>query len=460
MKPQAKKKKEPSIILYSVRSFLQEISDWRSLIRTEWPLLLLMIGGITLLIFISDPLPPRNVYMAVGQPGSSFEQLGNKFKPYFEKEGITLHLVHTSGYSESMHEITRPDSDVQAAFSLAGISPKGRYPNLQTLGSIEYVPLWLFHRGKELDTQTILAAFASQKVSIGPKGSGTDILSEKLLTLTNLPIKNNPNFLNLGNKEAVQALIDGKIFGMFIADAENSPSLEKLLSRDDISLFNFEYAQAISKKIPILSPVLLPKGALDLKMRRPASDVNMLATTATLLINKDMHPAVQHIFMYASERISRNLEPLFNNPDFFPVYLDHNIPLSPIAARYYDKGAPALEGKLPFWIVSYLDKIWLLLVGAFAIIYPIFRLFPNYRNTRALLLISDAYTEMLDIERQANTTTDIDTLRGFIDRLNAINIEILYTPIPLVELNRLYAFKGSLNTLRQLITNKIKEIEK
>lgn len=460
MKPQAKKKKEPSIILYSVRSLLQEISDWRSLIRTEWPLLLLMIGGISLLIFISDPLPPRNVYMAVGQPGSSFEQLGNKFKPYFESEGITLNLVNTSGYSESIQQITRPDSGVEAAFSLAGISPKGRYPSLQTLGSIEYVPLWLFHRGKELDTQTILAAFAQQKVSLGPKGSGTDILSQKLLALTNLPIENNPHFVHLGNEEAIKALIEGEIFGMFIADAENSPSLQKLLSRSDISLFNFEFAQAISKKIPILNPVLLPKGALDLKMRRPASDVNMLATTATLLINKDMHPAVQHIFMFAAEQISRNLEPLFNNPDFFPVYLDRNIPLSPIAARYYDKGAPALEGKLPFWIVSYLDKIWLLLVGAFAIVYPIFKLFPNYRNTRALLLISDAYTEMLDIERQANTTTDVDTLKIFIERLNAINIEILHTPIPLVELNRLYAFKGSLNTLRQLITNKIKEIEK
>ena len=123
-----KNKQDPSIIAYSLRSLIQEISDWRNLIRTEWPLLLLMIGGIALLLFASDPVPPRNVYLTVGQPGSSFEQLGKKFQTYFEKEGITLHLVNTSGYTESMEAIGKPNSEVTAAFSLAGIAHEQSKP--------------------------------------------------------------------------------------------------------------------------------------------------------------------------------------------------------------------------------------------------------------------------------------------------------------------------------------------
>jgi len=455
-----KKKQDPSIIAHSFRSLIQEIYDWRNLIRTEWPLLLLLIGGITILLLASDPLPPRKVYLAVGEPGSSFEQLGQKFQPYFEAEGITLHLVHTSGYTESMQKVSSLDSEVTAAFSLAGIAPKGLYPNLQTLGSIEYVPLWLFHRGEPLSTSSVFSAFKNNKISVGPIGSGTEILSEKLLALTNTPTKNNPNFVHLSNAEAMKQLLDGELFALFIADAENGPILQELLKRENLQLFNFEYAQAISKKLPFLSPVVLPKGSLDLLHRRPSSDVNMLATTATLMIQKDTHPAVQYIFMSAAERISRSLEPLFSNPDFFPAYLDHNIPLSPIAERYYDKGAPALEGKLPFWLVSYLDKIWLLLVAVFAIIYPLFKLFPNYRHTRAILLISHGFAELLEIERQVQTTNEIHSLKALLDRLNEMNAETLRISIPVNEMNRLYSMKSSLNTVRQLILNKIKEIEK
>lgn len=454
------KNQDPSIIAHSLRSLIQEISDWRNLFRTEWPMLLLLIGGITILLFASEPFPPRNIYLAVGQEGSSFEQLGKKFKPYFADEGITLNLVNTSGYTESMQAISRPESTIDAAFSLAGIAPKGRYPKLQTLGSIEYVPLWLFHRGVELDTSTVMAAFKNEKIAIGPPGSGTDILSSRLLSLTELNAEHNPNFLHISNSEATEKLMNGEIFGMFIADAENSPSLKKLLKQDDLKLFNFEYAQAISKKMPILSPVVLPKGSLDLRQRRPAQDINMLATTATLIIKKDTHPAVQHIFMSAAERISRDLDPLFSNPDFFPVYLDHNLPLSPIASRYYDKGAPALEGKMPLWVVSYLDKIWLLLVGAFAVIFPLFKLFPNYRHTRAILLISNAYEDLLQIEREAQETTENQKLLTLLERLQEVNLDTLNISIPADEMNRLYSFRGSLNTVRQLITNKIKENEK
>ena len=454
------KNQDPSIIAHSLRSLVQEIVDWKRLIRTEWPMLLLLIGGISILLLASDPLPPRNIYLAVGQPGSSFEQLGKKFQPYFENEGITLHLVNTNGYTESIQEISRSGSEVTAAFSLAGITPKGLYPNLQTLGSVEYVPLWLFHHGEPLTSPEVISAFRNNKVSVGPIGSGTEILSERVLSLTNTRIQNNPNFIHLTNAEAIKQLLNGEIFAMFIADAETGPVLQQLLKRQDLQLFNFEYAQAISKKLPFLNPVVLPKGSLDLLHRRPSSDVNMLATTATLMIHKDTHPAVQYIFMSAAERISRSLEPLFSNPDFFPAYLDHNIPLSPIAARYYDKGAPALEGQLPFWLVSYLDKIWLLLVGMFAVVYPLFKLFPNYRHTRAVLLISNLYAELIEIERQADVAKDVKTLRTLLDRLSEMNTETLEVSIPTDEMNRLYSMKGSLNTVRQLILNKIREIEK
>lgn len=225
------------------------------------------------------------------------------------------------------------------------------------------------------------------------------MLTEKLLLLSDINIRDSPNVLHLSDTEAKQALIDGDIFALLITDAENSPNLHRLLKNEKIQIFNFEYAKAISKKLHVLRPVILPQGALDLKQRRPAKDINLLATTATLLIKKDMHPAIQHNFMSSAKYISRSLEPMFNDPEFFPAFLDHNVPLSSIAARYYDKGPPILEGILPFWLVSYLDKIRLILVGAFVIIFPLFMLFPNYRRARTTQVVSNVFVDLRHVER-------------------------------------------------------------
>jgi len=110
--------------------------------------------------------------------------------------------------------------------------------------------------------------------------------------------------------------------------------------------------------------------------------------------------------------------------------------------------------------VSYLDKIWLLLVGAFAVMYPLFKLFPNYRHTRAVILISNAYEEILEIERNAVNNNNHQDLQQMLSRLNDLNLDILNISIPTDDMNRLYSLKSALDSLRKLIANKLVDIEK
>lgn len=454
-----KKTKEPSLIASSLSSIVNEIASWKHLIKTEWPLLLVMFGGIALLIFISEPLPPRNVYMAAGEPGSSFEQLGKKFQPFFEKEGITLHLVNTEGLTDGLRQVNDAQSKITAGLVIAGINPKSLYPGVESLGSIEYVPLWLFYRGKRLSHNELLDTARGQAIAIGEAGSSSALLASRVLSLAGIETSKAPNFLHLSDAEATQKILDGEIFAMFIADGENGPNMQRLLKERNLNIYDFEYAQAIAKKITFLNSVQLPKGMLDLENPYPPTDVNMLATTAMLLIDKNMHPAIQLIFLKGAEQISRNLEPFFTNPSFFPSYQDHSFPLSPIANLFYEKGPPPLSEKLPTWLVSYIDKIWLLLVAAFAVFYPLLKLFPNYQHSRASLLISQDYTEILNLEREARATDDIHRLREMVVRLEEINIKALLIDMPTDDINRLYSMKGTLNNVTQLILKKIDALE-
>ena len=302
-----------------------------------------------------------------------------------------------------------------------------------------------------------MARLSEKRVAVGPVGSGTFTLLQRILALSNVEIDARPNFLRLTNSDAVDQLIAGKIDAVFLLDGIDSVNVQNLLQRRDLEIFNFEYAPAVVKKLPYLESVVIPKGALDLTSVRPAADVHMLATTATLLVEKTMHPAIQHIFLISAEKISREVDQFFARPGAFPAYVDHSMPLSSVAQRYYDQGPPPFKDDLPLWLVSYLDRIWILAVGFFAIIYPIFKLFPSYRHTRAVMMISDAYEEILEIDRRAAQTDSIAELQSLIRRLEEMNDDSRDISISSVEISRLYSMKSALKMIHdQLVARKDK----
>lgn len=445
------------MFLHTRDSLFQEFQAWWGLLKSEWYWVLILIAGALLLLAFTRPLPPRDVYLAVGQEGSTFEALGQKFVPLFSRENIRLHLVNTSGSASSLKDLADKNIQVNAALMVSGIPEKDKYPDLNSLGSIEYVPLWLFYHGDSPVISGTIANFSNKKVAIGPEGSGTEIILERILSLSNVSLDKSATFLKIPNKEAAEKLISGEVDAVFILDGINGPNVQKLLAHDDVHVFNFEYAKALAKKLPYLEVVEIPKGSLDLKNLRPPKDISMLSSTVSLLVEKDMHPAVQYLFLLGAEKISNNVDQFFAKPDLFPAYLDHNIPLSPVANRFYEKGAPALKDSLPLWLSSYLDRIWILLIGALAVIYPMFKLFPSYRHTRAAMLISDAYQEILEIEQQADSCESLEMLQKMIDRLEEMNADSRRISISSDDINRLYSMKSALNMVHaQLLDKKSK----
>ena len=159
--------------------------------------------------------------------------------------------------------------------------------------------------------------------------------------------------------------------------------------------------------------------------------------------------------MISADKISREVDQFFARPGAFPAYIDHSMPLSSVAQRYYDQGPPPFKDDLPLWLVSYLDRIWILAVGFFAIIYPIFKLFPSYRHTRAVMMISDAYEEILDIDRRAAKSDNITELQSLIDRLEEINNDSRDISISSDEISRLYSMKSVLKMIHdQLVARR------
>ena len=168
-----------------------------------------------------------------------------------------------------------------------------------------------------------------------------------------------------------------------------------------------------------------------------------------------MHPALQLLFLQATENISEESDSFFGRIDQFPAYIDKSIPLSPVAERYFSKGAPWLTGALPFWLVNYIDRMWLLVLGVFAIVLPLFRLVPNYRLFRSRQLISDAYDELKMIEERMFAATSVEQLRYLADRIDTLDAELGDVWVSSDETNRFYTMKSALGLVRREISTRI-----
>jgi uncharacterized protein len=451
-------KTAPSLVGYSLHQLRDELRALGQLVHNEWKLFALLLAGLLVFLSFTDPLPPKDVYLAVGQAGSEFEHLGKKFVPYFAEQGMRLHLVNTPGSGASLEDVGSQTLKVNAALMVGGVARAGAYPNLYSLGSVEYVPLWLFYRGEPVQGQGAFPYFSKGRVAIGLEGSATEIILRDILGVTGIQPGNGDHFLKIPHQEAVQKLLDGEIDALCVMDGMESPNVQMLLQRPDLHLYSFSLAAAYVKKLRYLDVVTIPRGGLDLRAVRPEADVQMLASTITLLVERTMHPAVQQTFLVAVDRVSSRVDQFFAKPEFFPAYVDHAVELSPLAKNYFEHGAPPLMDRLPLWLVNYLDRIWLLLLGAFAVIYPLFNLFPSYRRIHSNMFINDAWERIMDIELAGERATAGAELQTLVDQLDELDARALSTFIAADQISNMYSMRATLRSQRAALEEQLDRI--
>src|SRR5574343_2116571 len=453
-------RKNHAVIRFIRNRLREEHLAWRIMLREEWVSLLVLLMGIVLILLVTKPLPTREVTLAVGQPGSTTEQLGKRYQEIFAQEVVTLHLVNTAGSRESIVEANDAQMPINAGFLLGGIAHKGDFPRLVSLGSVQYLPLWLFYRGPQFAGADAISYFRGKPMAIGREGSGTELLLTRILAMRGVKISGeNANLRRLSHAEATEQLLAGKIEAMAIVDGFDSPTIQNLLAHPELHMFDFAYADCSVKRMAYLETVVIPRGSLNLVKLDPPQDIHMIASTITLLVEKNMHPAIQQLFLQAADKTSQNVEGFFDRTDQFPAYIDKSIPLSEVAQRFYDKGAPWLTGMLPFWIVSYIDRMWLFVLGLFAIVLPLFRLLPNYRLFRSRQLLSDDYDELKIIEERMYAATSVEQLRYLSERLELLDGELGDVWVSSDETNRFYTMKRAVGLVRREIAERLQRLQ-
>jgi TRAP transporter TAXI family solute receptor len=412
--------------------------------RRRW-----LYGALALLLVVAVVIGARIVYppaqvlvMTTGTPGSAYDVLGEQYKEILAREGLELRLEPSAGAVENLARLRDPSSGVSVGFSQGGLTDARQSPELVSLGTMFYEPLWFFCRGDGCGQR--VRDLRGKKVSVGPEGSGTRALVERLLALNGFD-DGAVEKLSYSAAESAEPLLRGEIDAAAMVASWSTPAVRKLLASPEIELIDFPRSDAYVALYPYLTKLTVPAGVGNMAENRPPSDVRLLAPKASLIVRKDMDPALQSVLLDAATQIHSGAD-IFQKASQFPAPEAGDLPVSADALQYYKSGRPFLQRYLPFRLAQLAGRLLIVLVPLVGVLYPLLRFAPALYGWSMRRRVFRLYGDLKLIEAELDAhTTDAATL---LRRLDHLEERADHLQVPLAFAQTLYHMRSHIGLAR------------
>jgi TRAP-type uncharacterized transport system substrate-binding protein len=382
--------------------------------------------------------------MATGPEGGAYRIVGERYRALLGHYGLDVRLRQTSGDVENLALLRDRTSGVSVALLQAGTTTEQASPQLASLGTVFAQQIWLFVRGPRAEWRP------GMRLAAGADGSGTRAVVLKLLKLAGLPPEK-MQLVALGPQQGAEALARGDVDGVVVVSSWDSPVVRRLVAAPDTQLVSFRRADAWSALEPSFEKVVLPAGVGDLVRNRPPEDVTLLSLKTSLVVRRDLHPAVQSLLLEAASDV-HGAPGLFRRPGQYPAAESTDLPLSDDARRFYRSGAPWLQRYLPYWAAVLVERALLILVPLFGLVLPLARMVPQIfqglRRRRILRLYGEL--KMVETELEGRAAGDANDL---VERLDRLEQEADHLRMPLAWSQMLYTLKQHVRLVRARIAD-------
>jgi hypothetical protein len=359
------------------------------------------------------------------------------------ESGILVRVLQTEGSVENLSRLRNGEADV--GFVQGGVAMEAdRSAGLTALGSLYDEPLWLFHRkGLRVDRLQDVRAL---RIAIGPQGSGTHALVQRLLQENGLPT-DCANLRALGTDAAVADLLAGRIDAAFLVASVQAASVRRLLASPALELASFERAEAYARRLRYLSALHLPEGVVDLAHNIPPRDIRLLAPAAQLVAGDDLHPALVDLLLQVAQRVHGE-GGLFAEAGQFPSPKRIEFPLNGNAARFYKHGPPWLQRYLPFWAASLIDRLKVMLVPLVVLLLPLLKVMPPIYTWRMRSRVYRWYRELEEVEAVLGAKPNAERRASALAKLDRIETDVRHVEVPASFAESLYHLREHIAFVR------------
>lgn len=433
------------------RNRLLPLREW---LWSAAPVLLLALALLWGAYLWLNPVPPQRVTLATGPEQSAYAAFGERYARALAAEGITVTLLPSEGSRDNLRLLREGKADF--AFVQGGSDPRASGDAaaddeaLLSLGSLFVEPIWLFYREDAARRRSAdgrlasLAELAGLRVNVGTEGSGVPALMAQLFALNHLEASQ-LTLSHLPQTPATVAFLDGTLDALVFASAPEAPMVQMLLQTPGVRLMDFAQSAAYARRLSFLTPVVLPRGVVDLAADVPPQDVRLVAVTTTLLAREDTHPALLQLFTLAARTLHGGAG-WFNAAREYPNLAHTPWPVAREAERTLQGGAPLLQRYLPFAWANLVERMWLALGLILAIVLPLSRVLPPLYDLRIRSRVFRWYGRLRELEHAvAAGRTDAASAR---EALDALERQVQNIAVPLSHADALYALREHIRLVR------------
>jgi TRAP-type uncharacterized transport system substrate-binding protein len=425
----------------------------------RWSRLLLAVGTVVglaaltaWLVFALIPaMPQPSTVMATYPEGSLNAELVKRYQQILVRKGIKLKLAPSAGAVESVALLRDPKSGVSVALIPGGITSERDSPELVSLGTMFYQPLWVFSRRQPLGNGQLLQGHKQRRnlrISIGPEGSSSRKLSMNLLGRAGAIDKKSATLLSYSPSESAEKLIDGEIDVAIFLDGWESPAVQRLLNAESVNLESIPRADAFDALYSYLSKLVLPAGVVDMTEPKPRTDISLIATKSSLVVRNDLHPAIQYMLLETAVEI-HSTPGVFRAAGQFPIGESIDLPLSRYAREFYKTGTPFLLSHLPFWLAVLLAQPIVWLIPVLIILFPIFRIAPIVYDMYEKGRVYRLYSDLKHIEDEMAFVATGQSRRNFLEQLDRLKARASHLRVPTSFRPLLYSLRLHIELVRE-----------
>ncbi len=423
----------------------------RDLLVSAGPFAIVAVALIALAYLWLDPTPPKRVRLATGPAQSAYDAFGARYRKALAANGIEVVLVRSEGSSDNLRLLREGKADLGFVQGGSNERDTSEESALVSLGSLFVEPVWLFYREEAKRKAASpgglgsLGQLQGLRLNVGTAGSGVPRLMEKLFDANKVE-RSRIAISQLEQTPATVAFLGGELDALVFASAPESLMVQMLLQTPGVKLMDFTQSEAYSRRFPFLTPVVLPRGVVDLARDLPPADMRLVATTTSMLARGETHPALLDLFTQAARDI-HGPAAWFNRAGTFPALEHSEYPVSREAERAIQGGRPFLQRYLPFWLANLLERMWLALGIIIAVLLPLSRIVPPLYQFRIRSRVFRWYGQLRTIEhRMEEERPDREELAR---ELKALDERVGRISVPLSYAEELYALRNNIALVRR-----------
>ncbi|MEM7062877.1 MAG: TAXI family TRAP transporter solute-binding subunit [Cyanobacteria bacterium P01_B01_bin.77] len=291
------------------------------------------------------------VRLATGSPTGEYYAFGQAIAQVTEtnEPKIRVEVIESPGSAKNMDDVHTHTVDLALVQNDTPIQP-----NVRAVAQL-YPEMFHLIANKEANIDT-LAALKGKSIALMPEGSGSYNLFWPLSQHYGLT-KDDFQFRPMDVDEAHQALQAGQVDALFRIIGLGNSGVGELLITNQFKLVPIDQIGALKLTQPYLESTVIPKGSYDGSSPIPPKDLPVVAVSALLIANDQVHPDIvkaitRILYEHRSELIRIN--PRTANVQSPETSQNLGFPLHAGAQAYYTQDNPS-------FLVTYAEPIGLLL---------------------------------------------------------------------------------------------------